>query len=259
MPFPAFNIMLALPAFAMVLFRIGGMTISAPLISSNALPRSFKIAFTFVVSLMLLPAVGRHLPTDINMTTVIANVVGEMFVGLIIGTSVGLIFVGVRLAGTVIGQQAGIALSQVINPMQNEQGTIMGQIYDLVVLALFLAIGGHRYMIAVVLDSYVAVPPGMFAFDRSFLTLLVDLVQSAFVLGMRLAAPALIALMLASLVMGFLSKTIPQLNILTVGFSIRIMIGMFTAAISLSLAFELLTEHMFDVMDRTRFAFGMTP
>ena len=59
--------------------------------------------------------------------------------------------------------------------------------------------------------------------------------------------------------MGFLSKTIPQLNILTVGFSIRIMIGMFTAAISLSLAFELLTEYMFDVMDRTRYAFGMTP
>jgi len=259
MPLQMFNIQFALPAFAMVLFRVGGLVISSPLIGSQAVSSQLKVAFSFVVSLMIFPIVWTRLPVTLHWPELVPIVFGELVIGLIIGLAVELIFLGVQMAGMMIGQQAGIALGEVINPMLDGQTTIIGQVFYLVTLMVFLLIGGHRTMIAVLLDTFESIPPGSFQVSTSIVTLFQDLLTATFILGLRLAAPAITALFIASLAMGFIARTIPQLNILTIGFALRIFVGLTVAAFSLSLAFDLLYDGILDGFDLLGPVMGIRP
>jgi flagellar biosynthetic protein FliR len=76
-------------------------------------------------------------------------------------------------------------------------------------------------------------PPGEARFSENILTMLLELTTQSFVLGIRAAAPVLVALLLSVLVLGLISRTLPQLNVLAVGFSLNSMIMLATMAISL--------------------------
>jgi len=251
-PWQIFDIQFALPAFAMVLFRVGGLTISSPLVGSPVVPARVKIAFSLVVSLMLFPMVWTKLPVALGWPSVVLTVFGELLIGLVIGLAVDLVFLGVRLAGVLIGQQAGIALGQVVNPMLEGESTIVDQLYYLVTLMVFLGIGGHRVMVRALLDTFDTIPPGSFGADPSIVQMLGELLSAAFIVGLRLAAPALTALFIASLAMGFIARTIPQLNILTIGFAVRVFVGLTVAAFALTLSFDVLYDAILDVFDLLR-------
>ena len=246
-----------LPPFLLILFRIGGLTFAAPIFSSSGVPARVKMAFSFVLALMIAPAVFPTIPTQLELGEVVSAVFGELLIGLILGTAVGLIFLGARLTGMIIGQQAGIGLGQVFNPMLNSQSTIVGQLYFFAFMLVFFAIGGHLEMMRALLDTFETIPPGSYQYSRSVLTLMETLLSSAFALAIRLAGPALIALFMASISMGFLSRTIPQLNILSIGFAVRVFIGLSVAGLSLPLAYELIHGHIIESMIVIRAVFGL--
>ena len=257
MPIELLSLQFVLPRFAMVMFRITGLTLSSPLLGTRATPVRLKVGFSLVVAMMLFPVVSPLLPATVSWAQVLGAVAGELMIGFVIGMATDLIFLGVRLAGVVVGQQAGIALGQVVNPMLDGQTTILGQVFYLVTLMVFFAVGGHRVMVGALLDSYRSIPPATARMDGSFAPLVVELLSGAFVLGIRLAAPALVALFIASLTMGFVARTIPQLNVLTVGFAVRVFIGLSVAAISLSLSYDLLFDHIDHVLTAIRLALGL--
>lgn len=257
MPWQAFEIQFLLPPFLLVLFRVSGLAIASPLIGSRAIPPQVKIALTLVLSLMIFPIVLSRTPNMLPLGSVVVTVFGELVIGLIIGLTLELVFLGVRLTGTVIGQQAGIALGQVFNPMLEGRSSIIGQLYYLVTLMIFLAVGGHRAMVRALLDSFERIPPGRFHFTESMLTLFEQLLSAAFVMGMRLAAPTLTALFIASVTMGFVARTIPQLNILTIGFSVRIFVGFSVAAVSLALAYDLIYDAILNSFVAIRGTLGL--
>lgn len=259
MPITAVNITLLFPSFLIVLFRIGGLTLSAPLLGSSGVPARLKIAFSFVLALMVFPIVFPSIPKHLPLHAVLVTVFGELMIGFILGLSVGIIFLGARLTGMIIGQQAGIALGRVINPMLDAQTTILGQVYFLIFMMIFFAAGGHRAMVSALLGTFQSIPPGSFRFNASFLTLFERLLTDAFKIAMRLSAPALIALFMASLTMGFLSRTIPQLNVLTVGFAVRVSAALGVAGLALPYAFDLLHNAAVDTLVLVRTAFGVGP
>ncbi len=261
MPYAALNIPLLLPQFLMVLFRISGLALTAPLLSSPALPARLKVAFSFTISLMIFPIVQPRMPDTLTFDVVIVSVLGELMIGMVMGFALGLVFVGAQLVGMLIGQQAGFGLGRVINPMMEGQGTILGQMYFLVTMMIYLAIGGHRAMMAAILDTFVTLPPGTVQFSAS--PMMVELVEglllSAYTMAIKLAGPALIALFLASLVMGFISRTIPQINILSIGFAVRAVVALTAAGLSMSSSFDVIYEAIFESIDWVRDAFELGP
>jgi flagellar biosynthetic protein FliR len=182
-----------------------------------------------------------------------------MLVGLIIGLGVTILLVGVQLAGMLIGQQAGIALASVVDPSQGFQSTVVGQVYMIVTMLIFLGLGGHRMMIAALLDTFFVVPVLGFGFDESVLVVMANLLSAAFILAAKLFAPVFIALILASMSMGFLSRTMPQLNILSVGFAVRSLSALATAGFALAVSQEVLVDALLDALDVLRAALGLGP
>jgi flagellar biosynthetic protein FliR len=126
----------------------------------------------------------------------------------------------------------------VLNPDSGETSSIVSQIFFLMALTIFLLLDGHHIMIATIVHSFDHdhIPIGMYRPDGSLLGLLQGLLSSMFELGIRVAAPLLTLVFLETIAMGFVAKTVPQLNILSLGFPLRILMGfLITAAMAVGI------------------------
>lgn len=259
MPSTLFDILSALPTFALVLFRLSGLMLTAPLFSSRVVPIPVRAGLTIILAAMIFPLVHRQAPADLTLATAIVGGVGEIMIGAIIGLSVSLIIETGAVAGLIVGRQASIGLATVFDPSRNDQSSIIGQIYTLTLTAMFLMVGGHRATVAAVLDTYQVIPLLSFTMNESLIVMLAEMLTAAFTLGLRLAGPVLIALFLMGSALAFLSRTMPQLNILTVGFSMRVMVGLGVSALAMYGSADLLLDAVWDGLATVRSGFGLDP
>jgi flagellar biosynthetic protein FliR len=252
-----FDILLALPVFALVLFRIGGLVMTAPVFGSALMPVRIRVALTVALAAMIFPMVSGQGPSEVTLSMALVGGLGEVMVGATIGLALATLFSGVEVGGLMVAQQAGIALGQVFNPVQNRETNLVGQVYTIVLIVLFLMAGGHREMVASLLDTFKVIPMLSFRFDEPLLLLMAQMLASAFILAIRLAGPVVIALFLTSLCMGFLSRTMPQLNILSIGFPLRILVGLSVATLAIVAMQDVLLEAVWNGLDEIRATFGL--
>jgi flagellar biosynthetic protein FliR len=92
-------------------------------------------------------------------------------------------------------------------------------------VTMFILLGGHHAMFMVLVRSFETVPLAGYRPDGSMLQTIVGLLSAMFELGVRVAAPLLCLVFLQTVAMGFVARTVPQLNILSLGFPLRIMLG----------------------------------
>lgn len=250
---------LVLPAFALILFRVAGLMLAAPLFGNPVIPLRLRVVLAGMIALALFPLVGPTVPTTLGFGGALVGIVGETLIGLTMGLALSLVLMGAELAGELAGQQAGLSLGQIINPMSSSESTVLASIYAVVFQALFLAVGGHRALLRALLDTFAVIPPASYRVDARVAELLTNLLSSSFILALKLAAPVLIAMFLTSVALGLVSRSIPQLNILTVGFALRALMAIGIAALALSASQGVFLEFLADAMDALRAAFGLGP
>ena len=147
----------------------------------------------------------------------------EVLIGYLIGFAASLPMVGMQLGGNVIDQQMGLAAAQLYNPDFDGEAGIIGQLLFLFALSMFIAVGGLNVMLHALGQSFRLIPLGGFTQFDQIVSMIVGLMTITFELALRVAAPLLCLMFLVSVGMGFLMRTVPQINILSVGFSIRIL------------------------------------
>lgn len=248
---------LLLPGYLLVLFRVAGLVMAAPLFGSNAIPTHLRMLFAAGVALMVFPAVLPTIPADLTVPAAMAGVLSEIMIGLVMGVAIHAVFAGAELAGVLVGQQGGLSLGQTYNPAMDESTTALGQLYFIVLFVIFVLAGGHRAVIGGLLDSFRAIPLLSFAVDESHVELIAELLQSACVMALRLAGPCLIAMFMTTVAMGFLSKTMPQLNVLSVGFMVRILVLFVVGGLSLSASQGVFDDAIYDSLVELRSVLGL--
>jgi flagellar biosynthetic protein FliR len=215
------------PAFLLVLFRLGGIFIFGPVFGSQVIPIRVKVLIALVLAVCIYPIVPPQVPVELSLPTLGVAVGTEMLIGLIIGYGASLPLIAMQVGGQMMGHQLGLGLAHVFSPDFNEQTEVMSQFLFLMALAAFLVLGGHHAMISALVGSFHAVPLGGYLPDAALLELVTGLLQSMFELGLRVAAPLLCLVFLETVAMGFVARTVPQMNILSLGFPVRIIVGFF--------------------------------
>lgn len=224
--------------FTLVLARVSGLMVLGPVFGSQEVPARVRALFAVALAFMVTPvqlgsSLGGRLAVAASLVDYLVLVGGELLIGLTLGLGVLVLFSGVELAGQVIGQVSGMAVADVFNPGIDANVSLFSQFLHVFTLAIFVAIGGHRMLLAGLLDTYAVLPPGGVATPATMVDVTLTLLSQSFSLGVRVAAPATVALLLSTLVMGLVSRTLPQLNILAVGFGVNAFVAF--AALSTSL------------------------
>lgn len=239
-----------LPAFAIVLARMAGLVLAVPIFSSSQIPRLVKAWLVISLALISFPVVAPLLPPTLSLGHAAVGMLGEFVIGEVIGLGTGLIFFSAQFAGKMISHQTGMALGAVFNPVFNSQSTVLDQVWFFTAMLFFLALNGHLAVVQIILGSYEKVPPLSIWADGATAEFFGALLDSIFETALRLAGPVLLTLTLTLLALGVLMKTMPQFNILSVGFSIKIGVGLFVMAVSIRVSDGVMSEALAEGLDR---------
>ena len=221
-------------SFTLVLARIGTLVMTAPIFGSRAIPMQFRAFLAIGISLLVAPLFAVRPPADINNLLVFARyLVNEALVGLLLGLGIMILLSGIQLTGQIVSQMSGAALANVFDPTLDNTVSVYSQLLYFLALAMFVLMDGHRLLMEAVLDTYTWLPPGRAMFGQTFVDAMVTILSQSFLLGIRAAAPAMTALLLATLLLGLVGRTMPQINILAVGFSVNTLLTLGTLFVSL--------------------------
>jgi flagellar biosynthetic protein FliR len=244
--------------FTLVLARTGALIMTAPIFGSTALPRRVRALLAVAISLLVTPAfLNASMPPIENTGEYGRLLVNEALVGLLFGLGMNILFSGVQVAGQIVSQMSGLSLAEVFSPGFDEQVSVFSQLFYFLTLSVFVAVGGHRIVTEALLDTFAAAPPGHTGLGTNFVDVLVGVLTQSFVLGMRAAAPMLVALLLSNLVLGLISRTLPQINVIAVGFGLNALLSMGILFLSIGAAAWTFQDPTLDVLQQLREAMAI--
>jgi flagellar biosynthetic protein FliR len=214
--------------FGLLLVRPGMVVMVAPGLGGTHVAATVKVGLTVLVALALAPSVAvSPIGGAASLAAVIAR---EAAIGLCLAFVVRALVGGAELAGYLAGFQIGFSYGATIDPMSGVRNTMLATLYGMLATLGFLAINGHHEVLRALSSSYAALPIGGGAIAASLVGSVRDMLGLVFVVGLRIAAPVIVVLVLAELGVGLIARSSPALNFLVIGYPIRLVIGLLLVA-----------------------------
>ena len=243
MPAELFALYMKVPIFAMVFARLSGLIMFQPILAALSIPIRVRAILIIGLSALITPFVHQAGVLPNTVFGLALAMASEMLLGMLVGLVVAICFVGVQMGGMLIAQESGLAFGQIADPSTGEQVAVLSAVYVQLTGVVYLIVGGHRALLAVCLDTFESIPLlGETGLARAGADMLVDALTVGSAVAIRVAAPAVLTLFLVNMALGFISRTVPQLNIVTIGFSLKALIGFLIMAISLPSAMTAFTD-----------------
>jgi flagellar biosynthetic protein FliR len=226
------------PVFILVLCRVAGIMVFAPVLGSTVIPIKIKGLIALVMSIAVFPMVMQSDAAALaaEPSTFFGLAMGvalEMVIGVAMGFALLLLFVGIQLGAEMISQQMALSLGRIIDPITNISTDVVSQFYLMLTTLIYVLINGPLILIRALFETFRSIPLMGAGVDERLVGIFTSILTSSFTLGIRIAGPALAAIFLATLAMGFISRTMPQLNILAAGFPLRITMALILLIASL--------------------------
>ena len=233
--------------------RFGVLAATLPLLDMRAVPPLWRVALAFSFAAALAPGIAKAQPAasvSLAWPYLVMEGARSLVVGALLGFTINLVFTAVRYAGSIAGMQIGFAIVNSYDPTSNSQISVISQLYYLLAVLFFFATGAHQILVAAMFQSCLVVPPFASGDMAGGAWYLVREFGTIFALGLKIASPIVVVLLLVSASMGIIVKTVPQLNILVVGFPIQIGVGLITLGLSLVFFQQVTTGYMSGMQDK---------
>lgn len=167
-----------------------------------------------------------NIPVDLVSYAIL--IIKEVVVGLILGYAAILTFTAIMIAGELIDSQMGFAMASIVDPQNNSSITLIGEFMYVLQILLFLAVDGHHQLLMAISYSYTLIPVAGAIFKTTFVTAVLKMFIEMFSLGIRMAAPFIVAFLICDIALGLIARTVPQLNVFVLSFPLKTGLGMLT-------------------------------
>jgi len=222
-------------ASLMLSIRFGTATVVAPVFGATSLPAFVRVvlslAFGTAVALSL-PSAAIHGINDLPMLKLMLAFLREAMIGAVFSVGFLSAYAATQVAGRVLDIQIGFGVAGILNPATNAFSPLLGSLFGMVGIAVFLSMDGHHQLLRALQFSSEIAPPNTFSHGISIITIMQQSVVM-FTYGLMLAAPVMLALLLIDITLAVSARSLPQLNILVLSFAIKVVIGMVLLAVSL--------------------------
>lgn len=235
--------------FMLVVARLSGLFLIAPVFSSPMIQPRIKLMALLVLAATLTPIVAPTAPeTPASVWPLLQAIVTESIIGFALGFSVSIVFSAVQIGASLIDTSIGFSMANIIDPLNNAQGAVLGSFYSMVATLSFLAVNGHHWLLAGFKRSFEVVPPGGTPDVEQMMSNLFATFTSIFAMAFQIAAPVLITLLLVDVVLGIVSRVVPQMNVFFVGIPLKIAVGLVAVIISLPAFTGFLERRVSDIV-----------
>lgn len=236
----------------LLLARVAGLFTFVPPLSNPIVPRRVKAAAALVMtfSLLSLGVAGQVVPPGgfVEMTLMVAR---EAAIGLMLGLTAQILFLAVLFGGQVMGTQMGMNVASLMDPQFQASVAEVSYIYYYGAMLMFLAVGGDRMVIETFVGNLHALPLGRSHVPPVAVKAMIFWTGEIFSTGFSLVAPVMASLFATSVLLGILARSVPQINMLMLGYSLKIIVGLLVMALFLPAwmdAFLRFMGRMFEMM-----------
>lgn len=224
----------------LVLLRISVMVFLLPILSTDEVPSRLKAGLAFFLSIIIFPVLPQtaiNIPP--NLPAYIFMAMKELYIGAVMGFAATFIFAGLRFAGAWIDGETGFNMTQIMNPMAQEEDTAMAHLIFIIFVLLLLATGGYAFYLQALAESFRLIPlTGAQMASRDMMEVFTILTTDSFLLGMKVAAPVVATLFISSVALAIIARIMPNMNVWMVGMPMKIALGIMTLAFTLPLMWQ---------------------
>ena len=219
--------------FMLVYFRNLGLLTGAPLFQSRNLPSKVRASIALFLSFIFVPLIQPLVALPAHFGVFVLYLVQEFVVGLLMGYILYLTFAGLQLAGQLVDRPMGFAMVNVLDPYTGSQMPILGQLYYIIALWIFILVKGDHTLFNVLSQSYRLLPVGGEILFAKGLPYILKAFSGLFWLAVQVALPIFGVLFLTDVGLGVLAKLVPQINVFFIGFPLKNFLGFTLLSLSL--------------------------
>lgn len=195
-------------------------------------PNLFKVLFSFMLSMSVATTLNLYIDIK-DMYTLVVYTCTELLNGLFLGSITYLVLNTIRITGSLVDAQAGLSMASIYDPHSGEQSTLMQNLFYWLAIALFFATNGHLLLLNALFKSFELIPIGTAPIVNNFEYLL-KIFTEHFAIGFQIGFPIMLTLILSDLILGLISRSVPQLNVMIIGMPLKLLVSVVVILISLS-------------------------
>jgi len=221
-----------IPAFLLVLTRIGAFFATAPVFSWRAVPNTLKVIVTIGITLFYAAFLTRPaVPGSLDLVSMVILTAQEALYGLSMGLLAAFFFTVIRQVGHFVEQEMGLTMASVLDPFSGSQARPLSMLLEILFILLLFNTEGHHLLLRVLGRSFDLYAPGTVPTIGQMTESLVLGSSTMFLLVLRMAAPMLTASLLLMVVLGFMARVAPEMNILFLSLPLRVGLGLLIVGI----------------------------
>ncbi|MDP3845992.1 MAG: flagellar biosynthetic protein FliR [Pseudomonas sp.] len=212
-------------SFLLPLFRIASLLMVMPIIGTKLVPARVRLYLALAICLVLAPTLPPIAPFDAVSLRAIFLIAQEILIGVMLGFTLQLFFHLFSVAGQIIAVQTGLGFASMVDPGNGVSVPVLAQMLLMLVTLLFLAMNGHLVVFEVLAESFITLPIGT-GLSTAHYWELAGKLGWVFGAGLLLVLPAVTALLVINLAFGLMTRAAPQLNIISIGFPLTMVLGL---------------------------------
>lgn len=207
----------------LVMIRLSGLMVFAPLFSSAAIAPRIKAGFVIAMTVLLTPAVAA-IP-NLKITLDARSILSELGVGLVFGLSLMLLNEALTFAGTLLGMQFSFSLVNLMDPNSMIETPVLGQMLSWLGILVIIGAGLDRSLLAAVVRSFRTVPVGQGVIEAKTGAALAMMAGGIFLAGLQLAAPVIAASLAVEVTISLVGRLSPQLPAMVMSIPLKTMVS----------------------------------
>jgi flagellar biosynthetic protein FliR len=215
--------------YFMISVRILALILTASVFLLPALPNPVKFLLAVMLSIVVTPVSSASIPTVLSgsLSFLVLMAAREFLIGAALGFVSGMPLYALQLSGFMDGTFMGLNMMNIFDPMSETQTSVIAQMTYMLAIWFYLHWDGHILLVRALTESVRLVPPGISLWEVSDSIPFVDWLQRVFVMAMKISLPILGAVVLADVGLGFVARTVPQMNVFALGIPLKISVGLF--------------------------------
>ncbi len=210
--------------------RPGVLVLATPIFGGQYAPTLMRVGLPVLIALLLAPVVP--VPQPLPAAGLVFVMARELAIGLALAMAIRALIAGIEFAGHFSGYQIGLSVGALIDPQSGVRNTVIAVLYANLAAVLCLMTGAHHALLRALVQSYTSMPIGLGGIDQSLVAGVGRLLGLVFVLGVRVAMPVIIVMLLIEVTLGLFAKLAPALNVMIAGAPVRLLVGLLLISIT---------------------------